>query len=146
MPRAPPEHHLPIPSSRSARRISSTLRQYVYTIRDNRRGLFNALIYLLRFLRFLRNDLGVKTSDWWGRWLDQVKDAPARSKSSNRLPSLCSTQRHNGALRQTLTTMGRETYVPGNPVSHRESLRTECMYSRLTHLRKKRNKRNKTAV
>jgi hypothetical protein len=49
----------------------------------------------MRFLRFLRNGLGVKTSDWWGRWLDQVKDAHAQSKSSSKLLSLCSTQPHS---------------------------------------------------
>jgi hypothetical protein len=69
--------------------------------------------YFLRFLRFLRNDLSVNTSDW-GRWLDQAKDAPAQSKSSNRLPSLCSTQPHiNGLFAQVLTPMRRETCVPG---------------------------------
>jgi hypothetical protein len=47
----------------------------------------------MRFLRFLRNDLSVKTSDG-SRWLDQVKDAYAQSKSSSKLPSLCSTQPH----------------------------------------------------
>jgi hypothetical protein len=77
-------------------------RQYVYTIGDDRRGLFDALIHFLRFLRFLRNGLGEKTLDWWGRWLHQVNAAHAQSKSSSKLPSLCSTQRHNGALRQTL--------------------------------------------
>src|SRR5215218_1688038 len=79
---------------RSVHRISSTLRQYAYTIRDGQRGPCDALIYLLRFLRFLRNDLSVKTSDWWGRWLHQAKVAPARSKSSSKLLSLCSTQQH----------------------------------------------------
>jgi hypothetical protein len=57
--------------------------------------------------RFLRTDLGVKPSDWWSSWLDQVKDAHAQSKSRSKLPSLCSTQRHNGALRQTLTYYGQ---------------------------------------
>src|SRR5919112_364539 len=47
------------------------------------------------------------------RWLHQAKDAPAGSKSRSELPSLCSTQRHNGALRPTVTTMGRETCVRG---------------------------------
>ena len=46
----------------------------------------DALIYILRFLRFLRNDLSVKTSDE-SRWLDQPKDAHAQSKSSSKLPS-----------------------------------------------------------
>src|SRR5918994_690568 len=73
----PLEHHLPIP-------LFPLCRQYVYTICDDRRGLFAALIYFLRFLRVLRNGLGVKTSDWWGRWLHQVKVAPAYSKSSSK--------------------------------------------------------------
>ena len=47
----------------------------------------------MRFLRFLRNDLSVKTSDGIS-WLDQAKGAPARSKSSSKLLSLCSTQPH----------------------------------------------------
>jgi|SRR5215203_233420 len=75
-------------------------------------GLFDALISFLRLIRFLRNGLGVKTSDWWGRWLHQVKDAHGQSKSSSKLPSLCSTQPHiNGLFAQVLTTMGRETLV-----------------------------------
>jgi hypothetical protein len=56
--------------------------------------------HFLRFLRFLRN-LSVKTPDGIS-WLDQAKDAPARSKSSSKLPSLCSTQPRIRALRQTL--------------------------------------------
>jgi len=125
MPSGPLEHHLPIP-------LFPLCRQYAYIIRDDRRGLFDSLIYFLRFLRFLRNDLSVKSSDW-GRWLDQAKDAPAQSKSSNRLPSLCSTQPHiDGLFAQVLTTMGRATYVPGDPVSHHHSLRAECTYNRTT--------------
>src|SRR5215211_1760293 len=54
----PLEHHLPIPS---------LLHRYISTIRDDRRGLLDALIHFLRFLRLLRNGLGAKTSDWWGR-------------------------------------------------------------------------------
>ena len=50
----------------------------------------DALIYFVRLLRFLRNGLGVKTSDWWGRWLDQVNAAHAQSKSSTKLLSRCS--------------------------------------------------------
>jgi hypothetical protein len=112
MPSAPLEHHISLsPSSRSARRTSPTLRQYVYTIREGQRGPCDALICLLRLLRFLRNDLSVTTSDG-SRWLDQPKVAQAQSKSSSKLPSLCSTQRHNGALRQT-PTMERATCVPG---------------------------------
>ena len=113
------EHHLPLP-------LFPLCRQYVYTIRDDRRGLFAALVYFLRFLRFLRSTLSLKTSDWWGRWLDQVKDAPAPSKSTNRLPSLCSTQRHNGALRQTLPYYGERNLCAGDPVSHHRSLRAGC--------------------
>jgi hypothetical protein len=102
--------------------------------------------HILRFLRFLRNDLSVNTSDW-GRWLDQVKDAPARSKSSSKLPSLCSTRPHiNGFLDKLLpTSMERATCMPGGPVSHHHSQRTECTYS-LMQLRKKRNKRRKEQV
>ena len=48
----------------------------------------------MHFLRFLRNGLSVKTSDWWGRWLHQVNAAHAQSKSSSKLLSLCSTQPH----------------------------------------------------
>jgi hypothetical protein len=100
--------------------LFSLCRQYVYTIRDDRRGLFDALIYLLRFSRFLRNGLGVKTSDWRGRWLHQVKDAHGQSKSSSKLPSLCSTQPHiKGFLDNPLpTSMERTTSMPGDPVSH----------------------------
>jgi hypothetical protein len=98
--------HLPIPHFPLCRQNTST-------IRDRQRDPCDALIYFLRFLRFLRNDLSVNTSDW-GRWLDRVKDAHAQSKSSSRLPSLCSTQRHNGALQQIPPYYyGRETCVPG---------------------------------
>jgi hypothetical protein len=47
----------------------------------------------MRFLRFLRNGLSVKTSGGIS-WLDQAKDAHAQSKSSSKLLSLCSTQPH----------------------------------------------------
>ena len=81
-------------------------RQYVYTIRDDRRGLFDALIYFLRLLRFLRSDLSVETSDGIS-WLKQAKDAPAGSKSRSELLSLCSTQPHiKGLFAPLLTTMG----------------------------------------
>jgi hypothetical protein len=67
----------------------------------------------MRFLRFLRNGLSVKTSGGIS-WLDQAKDAHAQSKSSSKLLSLCSTQPHiKGLFTQVLTTMGRETCVPG---------------------------------
>ena len=97
MPSAPPEHHLLIP-------LLPLCRQYVYTIRDDRRGYFDALIYLLRFIRFLRN-LTWRLLDIGG-WLEQAKDAHGQSKSSSKLPSLCSTQRYNGAPRQTLPYYG----------------------------------------
>src|SRR5215213_8682414 len=89
-------------------------RQYVYTIRDDRRGLFDALIHFMRFLRFLRNDLSEKTSDG-SRWPEQAKDNHLQSKSSNKLPSLCSTQPpSNGLLDKPLpTSMERATCVPG---------------------------------
>src|SRR5919112_2735744 len=83
----PSEDHLPIP-------LFSLCLQNTSAIRDRLRGPCDALIYFLRFLRFLRNGLGVKTSDWWGRWLDQVNAAHAQSKSSSKLLSLCSTQPH----------------------------------------------------
>src|SRR5918995_6217806 len=61
MPRAPPEHYSLFP----------LCRQNTSAIRDRLRGPCDALIHFLRFLRFLRNDLSVKTSDWWGRWLNR---------------------------------------------------------------------------
>ena len=122
----PLEHHLPIP-------LFPLCRQYVYTIRDDRRGLFAALVYFLRFLRFLRSTLSLKTSDWWGRWLDQVKDAPAQSKSSNKFPSLCSTQPHiRGSSTNPSLLLWRGQPVCRGPVSDQQSLRTECTYSRTT--------------
>jgi hypothetical protein len=60
--------------------------QNTSAIRDRQRGPCDALIYFLRFLRFLRNDLSVKTSDG-NSWLEQAKDNHLQSKSSNRLPS-----------------------------------------------------------
>jgi gluconate kinase len=94
----------------------------------------------MRFLRFLRNDLSVKTSDR-GRWLHQVNAAHAQSKSSSKLPSLCSTQPHiNGFLDKPLPTSMKRATCAGDPVSHRHRLRTECTHSRLMHLRKKRKK------
>jgi hypothetical protein len=100
----------------------------------------------MRFLRFLRNDLSVKTSDR-GRWLHQVNAAHAQSKGSSKLPSLCSTQPHiKGPLRPGTYYDGESNLCAGNPVSHRESLRTQCTYSRLVQLRKKRNKSKKEPV
>ena len=72
MPSAPPEHHLPIP-------LFPLSLQNTSAIRDGQRGPCDALIYFLRFLRFLRNGLGVKTSDG-SRWLDQVKDAMHKAR------------------------------------------------------------------
>ena len=54
--------------------------QNTSAIRDGQRGPRDALIYFLRFLRFLRNSIGVKTSNWWGRWLDQAKDTLHKAK------------------------------------------------------------------
>ena len=100
----PLEHHLPIP-------LFPLCLQNTSAIRDRLRGPCDALIYLLRFLRFLRNDLSEKTSDG-SRWLDQVKDAHAQSKSSSKLPSFCSTRPHiNGVFDKPFPTMGRETLV-----------------------------------
>ena len=88
--------------------------------------MFDALIYFLRFLRFLRNDLSEKTLNG-SRWLEQAKDAPAGSKSRSKLLSLCSTQRHNGALQQIPPYYSREgNLCAGDPVSHHQSLRAEC--------------------
>src|ERR687898_390212 len=102
MPSGPPEHHLPIPSSRSA------------AIRDGQRGPCGALIYLLRFLRFLRNDLSVeivRSRRVAGAGQGQP---PAPSKSGNRLPSSAPLNRtQKGFFAQVLTTMGRATRVPG---------------------------------
>src|SRR5918993_2205703 len=108
MPRAPPEHYSLFP----------LCRQNTSAIRYHLRGLFDALIYFLRFLRFLRNGLGAKTSDWWGRWLHQVNAAHAQSKSSSKLPSLCSTQPHirgsstNPSLLLRRGSMERATCMP----------------------------------
>jgi hypothetical protein len=99
----------------------------------------------MRFLRFLRNDLSVKTSDR-GRWLHQVNAAHARSKSSSKLPSLCSTQPQINGLFDKPYYYGERNLCAGDPVSHHHSLRTECTYSRLIQLHKKRNKRNKTSA
>jgi hypothetical protein len=72
-------------------------RQNTSAIRDRLRGPCDALIYFLRFIRFSRSNLRVKTSDW-GRWLHQVNAAHAHSKSSTKLLSLCSTQPHRNRL------------------------------------------------
>jgi hypothetical protein len=98
------------------------------------------------FLRFLRNDLSVKTSDR-GRRLDRVKDAHAQSKSSSKLPSLCSTQRHNGALRQTLPYYGERNLCGWESCKlSPESESRVCGHSRLMQLRKKRIKHKKEPV
>jgi hypothetical protein len=125
MPSRPPEHHLPIP-------LFPLCRQSTSTISDRLRGPCDALIYFLRFLCFLRNGLGVKTSDWWGRWLHQVNAAHAQSKSSTKLLSLCSTQPHirgsptNPSLLLGRGSIERATCMPGGPVSHHQSPRAEC--------------------
>jgi hypothetical protein len=120
----PLEHHLPIPLFPLCRRKTSA-------IRDGQRGPSDALLHFLRLLRFLRNGLGINTSDW-GRWLDQVKDAYAQSKSSSKLPSLCSTQPYTRALRLTPPYFYGEGLWRGQPVCRRSCksshhrLRTEC--------------------
>ena len=101
----------------------------------------------MRFLRFLRNDFSVKTSDG-NRWLHQVNDAHAQSKSS-KLLSLCSTQPHiKGFLDKPLpTSMGRETLVcRGSCNSSPESENRVCTHNLLRQLRKKRIKRRKEPV
>jgi hypothetical protein len=120
------------PSSRSARRISSTLRQYVYTIRDRQRGPSEALIHFLRFLRFLRN-LSMEIVRF-RRVAGSGQRRLCARQESNRLPSLCSTQPHiDGFWDKPLpTSMERATCVPGDPVSHHHRLRAECTYSRTT--------------
>ena len=102
--------------------------------------------HFLRFLRFLRI-LTWRLLDLGG-WPEQAKENHLQSKSSSKLPSLCSTQPHiNGLFAQVLTTMGLETCVPGDLVSHPQSLRTECTSSRTTRkLGKRRNKSNKEPV
>jgi hypothetical protein len=118
MPSRPPEHHLPIP-------LFPLCLQNTSAIRDRLRGPCDALIYFLRFLRFLRNDLSEKTLNG-SRWLEQAKDINPQSKSSSRLSSLCSTQRHKGVVRQTLPYYGeRNPCVAGNPVSHHQSPTTK---------------------
>jgi hypothetical protein len=108
--------------------------------------LFDALIHFLRFLRFLRNGLGVKTSDG-NSWLDRVKDAHAQSKIAVGSPP---SAQLNGITelfdRSHPTTLGRATYVPGPCMSSPESESRVCAHSRLMHLRKKRNKSNKSSL
>jgi hypothetical protein len=103
------------------------------------------LLHILRFLRYLRGDLSEKTLHGISR-LDQANAAFAQSKSSTKLPSLCSTQRHNGALRPTHPYHEQRKLCVVDPVSHYHRLRTECMYSRTTQLRKKRDKSKKGPV
>jgi hypothetical protein len=64
----------------------------------------------MRFLRFLRNDLSVKTSDG-SRWPEQAKDAHGQSKSSNRLPSSAPLNRITELFDKPFPTMGRTTLV-----------------------------------
>jgi hypothetical protein len=100
----------------------------------------------IRLLRFLRNDLSVKVSDGIS-WLEQANEAPARSKSSNRLRSLCSTQPHIQGLFDKPLLLWGEPWCTGDPVSHPlESKNRVCTPSRLTQLRKKRNKSKKEPV
>jgi hypothetical protein len=116
----PPEHNSLFP----------LCRQNTSTISDRQRGPCEAMI---SFLRFLRNDLSVKTSDG-SRWLDQVKDAHAQSKSSSRLPSLCSTQPDIKGLLRPVTYYDGESNLcaGGSCKSSHHRLRTECTYSRTT--------------
>jgi hypothetical protein len=66
--------------------------------------------HFLRLSRFLRSNLGVKTSDW-GRWQDKTKDTHARSQSSSRLPSFAPFNRIQEILDNPLITTGREISV-----------------------------------
>jgi hypothetical protein len=104
MPSAPPEHHLPI-------LLFPLCRQYVYTIRDDRRGYFDALIYFLRFIRFLRSNLRVKTSDWgaggWIRTKTPLREARVAVSSPPSAPLNGITE----LLDKPFPTMGRETLV-----------------------------------
>jgi hypothetical protein len=131
----PPEHNSLFPLGR----------QNTSTISDRQRGPCDALIYFLRFLGFLRNGLNVKTSDGIS-WLDQAKDAPAQSKSSNRLPSSAPI---NGITKlfDKPYYYGEETLCAGGSCkSSPESESRVCPPSRLMQLRKKRNKSKKEPV
>ena len=101
----------------------------------------------MRFLRFLRNDLSVKTSDE-NSWLNQVNDAYAQCKSSNRPPSLCFTQPHlKGLLRPGTYYDGEsDLCAEGSCKSSPESENRVCTPSGLMQLRKKRNKSKKEPV
>ena len=112
---------LPILTSHHALRISRALSAYplfplclqnTSTIRDRQRDPCDALIYFLRFLRFLRNDLRVETSDWWGRWLNRPQTPMHKARvavgSPPSAPLNCT---YKGLFAQVLTTMGRETCV-----------------------------------
>ena len=62
-------------------------------------------------------------------------------------PPLLHSTTHKRALRHTLTYYGeRNPCVPGYPASHHQGPNTECTYSRLVQLRKKRNKSKKEPV
>ena len=133
----PPEHHLPIP-------LFPLCLQNTSAIRDRLRGPCDPLIYFLRFLGFLRKDFSVNTSDE-GRWLDQPKDVPAQSKSSNTLPLLHSTA-HKRALRPATYHDGESNLCAGGSCKSSQAKNRVHLQPHHAQLRKKRNKSNKEPV
>src|SRR5215211_6031664 len=140
MPSVPLEHHLPIP-------LFPLCRQNTSAIRHPLRGPCGALLHFLRFIRFLRNDLSVKTSDG-SRWLDQVKDGHAQSKSSSKLPSLCSTQPHirGPPTNPSLLLWRGQPVCRGSCKSSPELESGVHLQPHHAQLRKKRNKSKKEPV
>jgi hypothetical protein len=99
------------------------------------------------FLRFLRNDLSINTSDW-GRWLDQAKDAHAQTREAISSPPSAPINHTLGALRLTPPYFYGEgnLYAGGSCKSSPESESRVHLQPHHAQLRKKRNKSNKASL
>jgi hypothetical protein len=133
----PPEHHLPIP-------LFPLRLQNTSAIRDGQRGPCGALIYFLRFLRFLRN-LSLGIVRYLG-WPEQANDNHPQSKSSSRLPFSAPLNGITELFDKPLLLWGEKPVCRGSCKSSSESKNRVCTHSFLRQPRKKRNKSKKEPV
>ena len=145
---------LPILTSHHALRISRALSAYplfplclqnTSTIRDRQRDPCDALIYFLRFLRFLRNDQSLKTTDG-GSW-SRPRTTTCKARVAIGFPPLLHSTAHTRASSPRYLLLWEERPVcRGSCNSSPESKNRVCAHSRLMQLRKKRKKRSKTSA
>src|SRR5919112_422536 len=135
----PLEHHLPIP-------LFPLFLQNTSAIRDRLRGPCDALIYFLRFLRFLRNGLGVKISDWGAGGCIRPKTPLREARVGVSSPPSAPLNGITELFDQPLLLWGEKPVCGGSCKLTSESEYQVCTPSRLMQLRKKRNKSKKEPV